>query len=62
MNARGNSQLRALAIHSPVRTAPTPAVCSDFAKVLSNVVKKASWLLLALFQTIDCGGEPVSWR
>ena len=37
MNARGNSQSRALAIHSPVRTALTPAVGSDFAKVLSKL-------------------------
>ena len=37
MNARGNSQSRALAIHPPVRTALTPAVGSDFAKVLSKL-------------------------
>src|SRR5216683_6796579 len=37
MNARGNSQSRALAIHPPVRTALTPAVSSDFAKVLSKL-------------------------
>ena len=37
MNARGNSQSRALAIHPPARTALTPAVGSDFAKVLSKL-------------------------
>lgn len=37
MNARGNSQSRALAIHPQVRTALTPAVGSDFAKVLSKL-------------------------
>jgi hypothetical protein len=37
MNACGNSQSRALAIHPPVRTALTPAVGSDFAKVLSKL-------------------------
>ena len=37
MNARGNSQSRALAIHPPVRTALTPAVGSDVAKVLSKL-------------------------
>jgi hypothetical protein len=36
-NARGNSQSRALAIHSPVRTALAPAVGSDFAEVLSKL-------------------------
>jgi hypothetical protein len=33
-NARGKPQSRALAIHSPVRTALAPAVGCDFAKVL----------------------------
>jgi hypothetical protein len=37
MNARRNSQSRALAIHPPVRTALTPAVGGDFAKVLSKL-------------------------
>src|ERR1700722_16428485 len=58
MNARGNSQSRALAIHPPVRTALTRAVGSDFAKVLSKPpaeeLERCSELLYTVLHIIAC--------
>src|SRR5258708_39503485 len=56
MNARGNSQSRALAIHPPVRTALTPAVGRTSRKVLSKLppeeLERCSELLYTVLHII----------